>query len=300
MGKWMKRFGGLTFISPWVIGFLVFTAFPIFYSLYLSSCHWNLISTESTFIGLHNYREIFSEDQRFWNALAVTTIFTFVTVPLGIIGSLGVALLLNQNVPGMRVFRTIFFLPAVLSGVAYCYLWVNVFNPDFGILNVLLRPLYRYLGVSYDYLPRWIYGAKTALLSVVLMGLWGIGPGMITYLAGLKGISPSLYEVADIDGAGPLAKFRSITLPMLSPVTLFNMIMGIIGSFQVFTQGYVMTGGGPKDATLFYVLYVWQKAFQELQGGYASALAWILFLVILAFALLTLRLTRGFIYYGGE
>jgi multiple sugar transport system permease protein len=294
------RFEGYLYISPWLAGFFFFMAFPVLYSLYLSFCHWEMISPQIRFVGLKNYQQIFFSDPRFWQSLKVTFIFVLCSVPLGIIGSIVVALILNQDVRGIRIFRTIFFLPAVLSGVAFSFLWINVFNPEFGILNSLLAPLYHFLGLSLDELPRWIYGQRTALASIIIMGLWGIGPGMITYLAALQSIPREFYEAADLDGAGPLRAFRHITLPMLSPVILFNLIMGIIGSFQVFTQGYMMTGGGPQDATLFYVLYIWEKAFRDFLVGYASALAWILFAIILGMTLLTLRVTRPFIFYSGE
>jgi multiple sugar transport system permease protein len=295
-----KHIAGYCFIAPWLLGFALFTMFPVGWSLAMSFCHWDLISGETRFTGLSNVQQIVLKDTRFWQSLRVTLLFVVMSVPLSIMGSLLLALLLNQPVRGIRIFRAIFFLPAVLSGVAFSYLWVNVFNPEIGIINAILTPIYDFLHVSRDHLPRWIYGVHTALPSIVMMGFWGIGPGTITYLAGLQGIPGTFYEAAQIDGAGVWIRFRHITLPMLSPVILFNAIMGIIGSFQVFTQGYVMTGGGPQDSTLFYVLYLWQVAFQEFRGGYASALAWLLFIVILGMSLLTFRVSRSRIYYGGN
>jgi multiple sugar transport system permease protein len=206
--------------------------------------------------------------------------------------------LMNSAVRGITLFRTIFFVPSVVSGVALAVLWWQIFNKDYGLLNAVLRPLLAPLGTSP---PNWFgTDAKTwAIPAFVIMALWGVGGGMILYLAGLKGIPVSLYEAATIDGASAPRKFWNVTLPMLSPLIFYNLVMGIIGSFQVFTQAYVMTGAGPDNATLFYVLNLYRQAFEFHNMGYASAMAWILFIIILALTILIFRGSRKLVYYEG-
>jgi len=215
-------------------------------------------------------------------------------VPLGMAVSLGVAMLLNARVKGMAFYRTIYYLPAIVPAVASSILWIWVLNPQFGLVNVALQRLFGITG------PQWLQSELWSKPSILLMGLWGAGAGMIIWLAGLKGIPETLYEAAEIDGAGGWAAFRHVTIPMLSPYIFFNLIMGVIGTFQIFTQAYIMTGGGPVDSTLFYVYYLFNNAFRYFKMGYASALAWILFVIILALTLLQLRLGKRWVYYEGE
>ena len=214
-------------------------------------------------------------------------------MPLGLALSLFLAGLLNTEVRGVRFFRTVYYLPSVMSGVAVALLWSWLFNPDFGLVNHLLG----LVGING---PTWLASETWALPALIIMSLWGAGQSMLIFLAGLQGIPQQLYEAAEIDGAGGWSRFTHVTLPMLSPVILFNLIMGIIGSFQVFTQGYVMTNGGPNNATLFYVLNLYNQAFRNLRMGYASALAWILFFIILGMTLLVIRQSRERVYYEGE
>ncbi|NPV81570.1 MAG: sugar ABC transporter permease [Firmicutes bacterium] len=277
------------FISPWILGFFVFSAGPILASLVLSFTEYN-IASPPRFVGLENISRLL-HDPLFWQALKVTSLYSLFSVPLGIIVSLIVALLLNQKVYGLALFRTIYYSPSVVSGVAVSLLWMWIFNPEFGILNYILHKLFHIQG------PMWLMSEQWVIPALVLMSLWGVGGSIVIYLAGLQGIPTQLYEAAEIDGANSWYKFRSITLPLMSPVIFFNLIMGIIGSFQVFTQAYVMTGGGPHYASLFYVLYLYQHAFQYFRMGYASALAWVLFLIILILTLAIFRSSSLWVYY---
>ena len=277
------------FISPWLIGFLVFSLGPIIASAFFSFCNYDVIQTPR-WIGLANYKDMVA-DRLFWQSLKVTAVYSVGSVALGMAASLAIALLLNRNIHGMAWFRTIFYLPSVISGVAVSLLWMWIFNPDFGILNYLLWAIFRIHG------PAWIYSEQWVLPSLILMSLWAIGGGIVIYLASLQGIPTELYEAAEIDGAGAWSKMIKITLPMMTPVLFFQLIMGIIGSFQVFTQAYVMTDGGPHYGSLFYALHLYRNAFHYFKMGYASALAWILFLVLLGLTVLVFRSAALWVYY---
>jgi len=279
------------FISPWLVGFLLFSLGPIVASFAFSFSQYDVMQSPQ-WTGLTNYKDIMT-DRLFWQALKVTSVYSVGSVGLGMVASLAIALLLNRDIHGLAWFRTIFYLPSVISGVAVSLLWMWIFNPDFGILNYLLWTIFRIRG------PAWIYSQEWVIPSLIIMSLWGIGGGIIIYLASLQGIPTELYEAAEIDGAGVYHKLRSITLPMMSPVMFFNLIMGIIGSFQVFTQAYVMTDGGPHFASLFYVLYLYRHAFKYFRMGYASALAWILFLILLGLTLVVFRSASLWVYYEG-
>ena len=280
------------FISPWIIGFLIFTLGPMLFSVFLSFCRWDIF-TPAQFIGLGNYRKLAAEPL-FVKSLANTLFYTAFAVPLGVAGALGLSVLLNQKIRGITVYRTIYYLPAVVSGVAVALLWRWIFNPDFGVLNAILSGVFHVANPPY-----WLWDEQWSKPSLILMSLWGIGGGMVIFLAGLQGIPEQLYEAAQIDGASVIQRFRHITLPMLSPVIFFNLIMGIIGSFQVFVQVYIMTGGGPANSTLFYVLYLFNNGFQFFKMGYASALAWVLFVIILAVTLVQFKLAGRWVYYEG-
>ncbi|HHV80930.1 TPA: sugar ABC transporter permease [bacterium] len=276
-------------ISPWIAGFLIFTAGPIVASLFFSFCNYDVV-TPPDWIGIQNYKRLLS-DPLFWQSLKVTSYFSLVSVPLGIALSLIIAILLNQNIKGLTWFRTIYYMPSVISGVAVALLWMWIFNPEFGVLNFLLWKLFHIQG------PAWLMSEEWVIPALIIMSLWGIGGDIVIYLAGLQGIPTELYEAAEIDGANSFNKFLNITIPMMSPVLLFTLIMGIINSFQVFTQAYVMTRGGPHYASLFYVLYIYQNAFQFFSMGYASALSWILFLIILVLTFLIFKSSPLWVYY---
>lgn len=284
---------GYLFISPWLLGFLVFTAGPMLASLYLSFCRYDLHTLE--WVGPKNYQVILTDDPLFWKSLSNTAIYVLFSVPLGLTASMFLAILLNQKVKGLAVFRTAFYLPSLVPAVASALVWQWIFHPDAGLLNYGLSRI----GIKG---PQWLQDPKTALASLILMSLWGVGGSrMIIFLAGLQGISDELYEAASLDGAKGWACFRHITLPMLSPTIFFNMILGIIGSFQVFTSAYVMTNGGPNNATLMYVLYLYYNAFRYFKLGKASAMAWVLFLILLVFTVLQMRASKRWVYYeAGE
>jgi multiple sugar transport system permease protein len=235
-------------------------------------------------------------DELFWQALNVTLRYTVMSIPLGITTSLFLASLLNQRIPGMALFRTIFYLPSVISGVAVSLLWIWLLNPNFGLINYALRVT---LGIQG---PKWLLSPEWVVPSFVLMSLWSVGGSVIIYLAALQSVPTELYEAAALDGASAWGRFRNVTLPMISPAILFTFVTGIIGSFQVFTQAYVMTSGGPHYASLFYGLYVFQNAFRYFKMGYASALAWVLFLIVLLVTLTTFRLSSDRVFYqaGGR
>ena len=280
---------GFLFASPWIMGFLIFTAGPFFVSLYLSFTDWDLFGG-ATWIGAANYSKMFSDDRYFGLSLWNTIYYVAVRVPGIQIVSLGLALLLNQSLKGIAVYRTVFYLPAVTSGVATAILWTWIFNGTHGILNLGLAQL----GIQG---PNWLFDMNWSMPALILMSMWGAGQAMIIYLAGLQGVPVHLYEAAEVDGANVVQRFLHITLPMLTPSIFFNMVRGFIASFQVFTAAYIMTRGGPANRTLFYVLYLYRKAFESLAMGYAAALAWILFLIILAVTLLQLYGAKRWVYY---
>lgn len=275
------------FILPWLVGFIVFTLYPMLASAYYSLTTYNIVQTK--WVGLENYQNIV-KDPLFYKALWVTAYYTLGAVPLGIIFSLLIAVLLNQRVPGLSFWRTIYYLPSVISGVAVALLWQWVLNPVYGILNYALS----FVGIEG---PRWLYSEQWVIPAFWLMSLWGVGGSMVIYLAGLQGVPTALYEAAEIDGANAWQRFWKITLPMISPVILFNLVTGMIGSLQLFTQVAVATNGGPNYASLTYVLYLFTNAFRWQRFGYASALAWILFFVIVGLTFLMLRVSREMVYY---
>jgi len=231
-------------------------------------------------------------DEMFYKSLG-NTLFMAIGIPLGMIVSLGIAMLLSAEIRGMAIYRTFFYLPAIMPAVAASILWLWIFNPQEGILNALLQKL-RIPG------PLWLQDPTWAKPALILMGLWGAGGGMIIWLAGLKGIPKHLYEAAEIDGAGHWRRFFSITLPMLSPYILLHLIMGVIGTFQIFTQAYVMTQGGPVNATLFYAYALFNNAFKFLKMGYASAMAWVLFVIVFVLTGLQLYISKHWVYYEAE
>lgn len=283
---------GFLFTTPWLLGFLIFTAGPMLTSLYLSFTKYDLSTMK--WIGTTNYQRLFTEDPLFWKSLQVTIAYAILTVPLGIAASLALALLLNQKVRGQRFFRTVFYLPSIVPAVASSLLWMWIFNSDYGILNWALG-LFGWSGIE------WLADEKYTLYAFAAMSLWGAGGGrMVIFLAGLQGISETYYEAARIDGASPWQQFRSVTIPLLSPVIFFNLILGVIGAFQVFTQAYIMTGGGPNNATLFYALNLFRNAFEYFKLGKASAMAWVLFVILLIITAIQFWGSKRWVHYEGE
>lgn len=289
--KTREAIDGYLFILPWIIGFILFVSGPMVGALFISFTSWDLFS-DPEWIGLENYRELL-EDDLVWTSLYNTAFYTFLSVPINLAVALMAAMLLNTNVKGQSFFRTAFYLPAVMPAVANAVLWFYILNPDAGLANLILRNL----GLPQS---EWLFSADTAKPTFILMGLWGIGNTMVIFLAGLQGVPQSLYDAALIDGAGPFQRFRAVTFPMLSPVILFNLILGIIGSFQIFTSAYLLTDGGPRNSTLFSVLYLFRLGFQQFQMGYAAAFSWLIFLVILVFTLIQLKLSQRWTYYEGQ
>jgi len=279
---------GYVLMSPWIIGFLVFTVGPMIASFVISLFSTDFL-TKTEYIGLHWYSAAIN-DKLVHKALINTAVYSFVMVPLSTVIALMIAVLLNQGIKGQSIWRTIYYLPSVVSGVAVSLLWRWLYQPDVGLFNSLLLKI----GIQG---PRWIYSEEWAMASIILMACWGSGAAMLVFLAGLRGIPTQLYEAAKIDGADSITQFFAITIPLLTPTIFFNVVMNIIGSWQVFTQAYVMTQGGPNNATLTMVLYIYRKAFEGFVFGYASALAWLLFLLILIFVVLALRSASTWVHY---
>jgi multiple sugar transport system permease protein len=294
MRKSNSEWSGYLFILPWLLGLVLFTVGPMLFSLLLAFSRWDIITGVKSieWVGLDNFKAIF-QDELFYQSLKVTFVFALISVPLYQIFSLIAAMLLNMRTRGMKLFRLLYFMPSVIPAVAVSMMWVMIFNPEYGVLNRALA----LVGIQG---PAWLQDPSYALGALIVMGIWGIGNTIIIYLSGLQGVPEELYEAAELDGAGRFRRFFSITLPMISPTIFFNLIMGIIGGFQYFTQAFVMTNGGPLNSTLFYNLYLYNKAFQDYEMGYASALSWILFVIILVFTLLVIRSSSMWVYYQGD
>ncbi len=279
-------------VLPWVLGLLLFMVYPMTRSLYLSFTSYDFFAAPRI-IGLRNYAGLLG-DNLFWHSLQITITYTYLSVSGSTIVSLGAALLLGQSdVRGINWWRTIYYIPSVISSVAVAVLWTYIFNPDFGLINTFLA----WLGIQG---PGWLTSPKWALSAIILMSWWQIGQPMVIYLAGIKGIPRSLYEAAGIDGAGGWDRFWAVTIPMLSPTIFFNVVVSVIASFQVFTAALVMTEGGPANATLTYVLYLYRNAFRLFRMGQASAQAWILFVIIISCTLLVVRTSSAWVYYEAE
>lgn len=281
------------FLSPWLIGLSLLWLIPIGASIALSFTDWNIIG-DADWVGLKNYREMLFEDRTFWVSIRVTLKYMVMSVPLYLVCGVLLGLILNLKFRGINLFRTILFLPAVLSGVAVAVLWVALLNPDVGVVNQILEAI----GISDP--PRWLNSPTWAVPAMVLVGLWGIGGGAIIYLAGLQNIPPQLYEVARLDGAGAWQRFRYVTLPMLTPTLLFVLLTGLIDAFQVFDLAYVLSAGGTGgvgESLQFYLINLWNEAFQNGRFGYGSALAWFL-VVVAGLVILAIFKTSGrWVYY---
>ncbi|MFA6134989.1 MAG: sugar ABC transporter permease [Phycisphaerae bacterium] len=296
-----ERIAGLLFIAPFLAGFGIFTIYPVLASLYYSFCKYDILSPP-TFAGMSNYRALLTDElflQGLWNTMS----FTFASVPLCMLVALVLAFLLNLKLRGQALYRTIFFLPSIVPVIASSVLWLWLLNGDCGLINQALRPLLvklNFLLGTHLEPPGWLTHPACAKPALILMSTWGVGGSMILYLAALGDVPKQLYEAADIDGATTWRKTWHITIPMISPVLFFTLIMGLIGSFQYFSQPMVMwPNGSPGDSGLFYAQYLFQNAFNYLRMGYASAQAWILFVVIVVTTMLVFRSTRRFVHYGG-
>jgi multiple sugar transport system permease protein len=283
---------GLAFISPWLVGFAAFTVVPIGLSLYYSFCDYSLLQSP-VFIGLANYREILHEPV-FWKVLGNTLYYAALTLPLTLILAFAFALLLNVKIRGQSIYRTVIFLPSLVPAVASAMLWLWLFNAKLGLINTILY------AVGVDEPPTWLASEKWAMPALVFMSLWGVGHTVVIYLAGLQDVPRELYEAADLDGATILDKVFHVTLPSISPVIFFNLIMGIIGTLQVFGAPFIMTGGGPNRATYFFTMYLYDNAFVFLRMGYASALAWVQLLLVLALTAIAFWTSRHWVHYQGK
>ncbi len=304
-GGWLWRRGSLSqmrqreaiqgylFISPWIIGFLIFTLGPMLASFYYSFTLYN-VQTSPRFTGLYNYDYAFSQDPLFWISVRRTLLWAIMTVPVSLFASLWAAILLNQKLRGVAIYRTCFFLPHLTPVVAAAILWMWILQPDIGVLNTFLDTL----GIRG---PNWLQSIRWSMPALAMIALWtGIGGNkMLIFLAGLQAIPDSLYEAADMDGATGMQKFRHITLPMISPAMFFNLVLGVIASFQVFGMAFVTTKGGPAYSTYFYALHLYQQAFVSFDMGYGSALAWIFFAAVLLLTLVQLWLQKRWVYYEG-
>ena len=280
---------GYAMLSPWLIGFLVFVLFPMVASLVIGMFRTDFL-TSWEFVGLYYYKSVVA-DVLVRKALLNTAYFSLVSVPLSTILALSIAVMLNQGIKGQSIWRTIYYLPSVVSGVAVALLWRWLYEPEMGLFNTVLR------GLGVDNPPRWVFSEQWAMPSLIIMALWGAGAPMLIYLAGLRGIPTALYEAAEIDGASSFRRFFAITLPLLTPTIFFNVVLSIIGSWQIFTQALIMTDGGPNNATLTAVLHLYRTGFRNAYFGYASAQAWLLFMIILVFVLVALRSAKSWVHY---
>lgn len=287
-----NRYGYL-FVMPWILGLFLFTLIPMVFSAVLSFCNWDIVTGVKTikFVGLDNFKRLVT-DKEFFQALKVTFTFCLISIPLYQITSLTVALMLNMRIKFMKSFRLIYFLPSIIPVIASSMIWTQVFGTQ-GLLNQGLK----IAGIQG---PEWLNNPKTSLYALIIMGIWGIGNTMIIYLSGLQGVSEELKEAAEIDGANSLQTFFKITLPLISPTIFFNMVMAVIGSFQYFTQAFVMTKGGPLNSTLFYNLYLYTTAYKKYEMGYAAVLAWVMFAIIMVFTLIVIKSSSFWVYYQND
>lgn len=286
-----EAIAGYVFMLPLILGIILLTYGQFIYSLILSFTDKTVFESGS-FVGFENYRKLLLDDFFFWKSIKATVLYAFGSVIATQLAALAVALLLNnRSVHGKAFFRTIFYIPSIVPAVASCLLWMWMFNPDFGLFNALLKAL----GLPTS---KWIYAESSAVPSLILMSAWACGGPMVIYLSGLANVSPALLEAVDIDGGGAWTKFIHITIPMISPVLFYNTLMGVIGGFMTFTNSYVMTSGGPNNATLFVNYLIYRNAFQYNEFGYASALAWIVFAVLAICTLVIFRFFGKKVYYG--
>lgn len=282
---------GYLYIAPWLLGFVIFILGPLLASLYLSFTDYE-VTLAPKWVGFANYVKAFFQDDLTWVSLGNTAYYVFISVPLGLAAALLCALLMDRKIWGVAGFRTLYYMPSIVPAVVTTLLWSYLLQPDYGLVNNLLLDL----GITG---PTWLNSVIWAKPALIIMALWAGAGGstMIIFLAGLQGVPTDLYEAAEVDGAGGLRKFSSITFPLLTPTIFFNLVVGMIASFQVFTQAFVATQGGPGDATRFFVLYLYDQAFVDYRPGYASALAWILFVIVLAFTVIQFTVAKRWVYY---
>lgn len=283
---------GFVMAAPWILGFLFFVAGPMIASLYLAMTRWDIF-TAPKFLGLENFEVLLTDDNLFWKSFRVTTLYAVFSVPLQIAVGLGLAQLLNQKIRLLGMFRSIYYLPSVLSGVSIAIMFRWIFGTQFGLLNAVLS-MFGIERVS------WLGDPNIVLISFILMSIWGSGANMLIYLGALQGVPTELYEAAEVDGAGSFRKFFKITVPMITPVIFFTLINGIIISLQEFQTPFILTDGGPADSSLFIVLYLYRNAFQWFKMGYASAIAWIIFVYVLVLSILVIRSSQAWVYYEGS
>ncbi len=291
-GRWESPIAGYLFISPWLLGFLLLTLWPMVQSMYYSFTKYTLLDAPE-WIGLRNYERIFADDEMFRQSLKITILFVVLSVPIKLFSALMVAMVLNKKIKGISVYRTFIYLPSLIgSSIAVAILWQNIFGIN-GFINRFLT----YFGIEGI---SWISNPNTALGTLIILVAWQFGSSMVIFLAGLKQIPAELYEASSVDGASKVRQFFSITLPMLSPVLLFNLVLQTIGSFQMFTQAFIITKGGPINSTYMYALYLYDRAFSRYEMGYASALAWILLVVIAIVTALIFASSRYWVFYETE
>ena len=295
--KLREHLEGYLFISPWILGMLLFALGPILASFGLAFTRWNLF-TEPEYVGWANFQKL-AHDPLFYKSVFNTIYYTVFAVPLGLVLALGLAMLVNHRLRGVNFFRTAFFLPNVVAGIAMLLLWKWLFDPSFGLINLFLdwtglMAVFEWIGIGR---PQWISSRAGAMPGLVFMSIWGLGGSMMIFLAGLQNIPRELIEAAELDGAGPWKRFRYVTVPLLTPTIFFLTMVGVIASLQVFNQAYVMTQGGPAHATLFYVLYLFQTAFERFQMGYACAMALVLFIITLIVSLIQLAMGKKWVHY---
>jgi multiple sugar transport system permease protein len=295
MNKKKENLYGYLFILPWIIGFLGLTLGPLLFSLVGSFTNYN-VTSRMDFIGFANYKEMFMYDDLFWTSLYNTLYFVAFSVPLTTIAAILISTLMNQDIPGMRVFRTIYYLPAILSGVGVYLLWMQLLDPSTGLINQFLA----IFGIDG---PNWLFDSEWAKPSLIMMKLWSAGGSMLLYLAAMQGVSKTLYEAAIMDGATRVQIFFRITLPMVTPIIFFDIVTSTIGSFQIFQEAYVMSAdnaGAPENSLLFYNLYMWIKAFNVFDMGYAMAMSWILFIIVLILTIINFKFARRWVHYEGD
>lgn len=286
-----ERRWALVFIAPWILGFALFTLYPVAASLFYSFCEYSVLA-KPVWIGLGNYADLL-DDEVFWISLRNTAVFGLFALPLGLLSSLLLAGLLHANHVGRPFFRAVFFLPSLVPVVANAIVWMWLFNGEYGLVNAGLRVA----GVQG---PNWLSEPAWAMPALVLMGLWGVGHSVVIFLAAFQEVPVEMYEAAELDGASKLQQFWKVTVPLISPVLFFQFVTGIIGVLQVFAMPYIMTRGGPARATLFYSMYLFDNAFRFLRMGYACAMAWILFLIILALTFAATRISAKYVHYQGQ
>jgi multiple sugar transport system permease protein len=288
-----QSFWGYIFISPWLIGFIIFGLYPIVMSIYYSLCQYDVLRIPQ-FIGLDNYKELLFNDDYFWVSIYNTLFYLVFRTPFVIIGSLLLAVLVDNSIKGMKFFRTVYFTPSIISGVILSVLWMWLLNPEYGLINNALG----YFGIQG---PLWLIDPNWSKPALILMSVWSIGGGrMLVFLAALQGVPKQLYEAVEIDGGGWWTKFKNVTIPHISPIIFLWTIIEVIFALQVFVEAYVMTKGGPLNSTLFYNLYLYKKAFDDFQMGYSSALAWILFIIALVLTFIQFRISKKWVHYAGE